>query len=72
MNLINNWRSAWRMLTVQIASIGILFGLLPPDTQAAMLEAVGVPASRVTAALGVLILLGRLVAQPAVSVDPKL
>ena len=67
MNIIPNWRSAWRMLTVQLATVGIGFGLLPPETQAAMLEAVGVPASRVTAVLGVLVLLARVVAQPKVN-----
>ena len=55
------------MLTVQLATLGIAFGILPPETQAAMLDAVGVPASRVTAVLGVLVLIGRIVAQPKVS-----
>ena len=67
MKLIPNWRSAWRMATVQLASCGIAFGLLPPEMQSAILEAAGVPASRVTAVLGVLVLLGRIVAQPAVT-----
>ena len=64
MKLIPNIRSAWRMATVQLATLGIGFGLLPPDTQAALLDAVGVPAGRVTAVLGVLVLLARVVAQP--------
>ena len=67
MKLIPNIRSAWRMLTVQLATLGIGFGLLPPETQAAMLDALGVPQSRVTAVLGVLVLVGRVVAQPKVS-----
>lgn len=66
MMLIPNISKAWRMLTVQVATLGIGFGLLPVETQAAMLDAVGVPANRVTAVLGVLVLLGRLVAQPKV------
>ena len=67
MNFIPNIRSAWRMLTVQLATLGIGFGLLPPETQAAMLDALGVPQSRVTAVLGVLVLLARVVAQPKVT-----
>ena len=67
MRLIPNWRQAWRMLTMRLALCGIGFGLLPPDTQAAILEAIGVPASRVTAVLGVLFIAGRVVAQPKVT-----
>ena len=67
MRFIPNIRSAWRMLTVQLATLGIGFGILPPETQAAMLDALGVPQSRVTAVLGVLVLLARVVAQPKVN-----
>ena len=55
------------MASARVAFAAIGFGLLPPDTQAAMLDAVGVPASRITAVLGFLMLLGRLVAQPSVT-----
>lgn len=44
--LIPDWRRAWRFLSVQIAAAGVIFGSLPSDTQAAMLDAVGLPASR--------------------------
>lgn len=66
MKIIDNWRNAWRMLTVQIATAAIAFGMLPADAQAAMLEAIGVPGNRITAILGALVLFGRLVSQPAV------
>lgn len=66
MQLIDNWRGAWRMLSVQIAAAAIAFGMLPADAQAAMLEAIGVPANRITAILGALVIVGRLVSQPAV------
>ena len=55
------------MLTVQLATAAIGFGLLPPETQAAMLDAVGVPANRISAVLGVLVLLARVLAQPKVN-----
>lgn len=61
--LIPDWRRAWRFLSVQIAAAGVIFGSLPSDTQAAMLDAVGLPASRLPAILGLLVLVGRLVSQ---------
>ncbi len=63
---IPQWRRAWRMLSVQAAAFAVAWGALPEDAQAAVLDAVGVPASRVPALLGLLFLVGRLVAQPAV------
>lgn len=61
--LIPDWRRAWRFLSVQIAAAGVIFGSLPTDTQAAMLDAAGLPASRLPAILGLLVLVGRLVSQ---------
>ena len=65
--LIPNWRRAWRMVSVQLAALAVLFGALPADTQAAVLDLAGVPANRVPAILGLLILAGRLIAQPKAS-----
>jgi len=62
---IPNWRRAWRMLSVQIAALAVTWGALPIDTQQAVLALAGVPAERVPALLGVLVLLARLVDQPA-------
>lgn len=62
--LIPNWRKAWRMASVQVATLALGWGLLPPDTQAAMLAAVGVPAERIPAVLGALFLALRLIDQP--------
>jgi hypothetical protein len=64
MNLIPNWRSAWRMFSVQIATVAIAWGAMPADAQAAVLEAIGVGPERVPAALGLLFLAGRLIDQP--------
>jgi hypothetical protein len=59
-------RNAWRMLSVQVAAVAIAWGAMPTDLQSAVLAAVGVPAERVPAVFGLLFLIGRLVAQPAV------
>ena len=61
---IPNWRRAWRMLSVQVAAVAVAWGTLPPDTQAAILQAVGIGPERVPAVLGALFLLGRLIDQP--------
>jgi len=64
MKLIPNWRRSWRMATVQLAAVFTGWGLLPPATQEAVLAAIGVPANRVPAVLGLLIILARVVDQP--------
>lgn len=64
MLLIPNWRRAWRMASVQVASLAVLWGALPADTQAQVLDLVGVPASRVPAIIGLLLIVSRIVAQP--------
>lgn len=69
MQLIPNWRKAWRMLSVQLAILAVAFGALPTDAQGAMLDVIGVPSSRVPAVLGFLFLIGRLISQPAVQPD---
>lgn len=69
MKLIPNWRKAWRMASVQIAVLAVAWGSLPPDSQAAMLQAVGVPAERIPAVLGALFLVLRLIDQPKVHTD---
>lgn len=64
--LIPNWRRAWRMASVQVAAVLVAWGTLPTDVQAAIVGAIGLPAERVPAILGVLMLLVRLIDQPAV------
>jgi hypothetical protein len=62
--LIDNWRRAWRMATVQIATAAVAWGSLPEDTQASILDFIGVPEQRVPAILGVLLIVARLIDQP--------
>lgn len=64
MKLIPNWRRAPRMFSVQVASLAVAWGLMPPDMQTAMLAALGVGPERIPAVLGLLFLAGRLVDQP--------
>ena len=61
---IENIKQAPKLLSVQLAAVSVALGSIPPEVQASMLDAVGVPASRVPAILGILMLLARLVAQP--------
>ena len=61
---IENIKQAPRLLSVQLSAAAIALGSIPPEVQSAMLDAVGVPQSRVPAVLGALMLLVRLIAQP--------
>ena len=69
MTLIPNWRQAWRMLSVQIAGIAVLFGALPSDQQAAILSLLGVGPERIPVALGLAVILARVIDQPRVRGD---
>lgn len=59
--LVDGWRRAWSWLSMQMAGAAVAYGLLSPDAQADVLAAVGVPAHRVPAVLGVLFIVSRLV-----------
>lgn len=65
--LIPNARRAWRMLSVQVAALAVVFGSLPPDQQTAILSWLGLAPERIPAVLGVLFIITRLVNQPKVS-----
>jgi hypothetical protein len=66
MKLIPEWRRAWRMLSVQIGALAVLWVALPAETQAAILRMVGISETQLTAVLGVLVIVARLIAQPKV------
>lgn len=68
--LIPEARRAWRMLSVQVAAVAVVWGTLPVEAQAAILEAVGVPGHRMTAVLGLLVIVARLVDQPRLRQEP--
>jgi hypothetical protein len=52
------------MASVQFAAVAVAWGSLPTETQTSILSAIGMPAERVPAVLGLLILAGRLIDQP--------
>ena len=67
MKLIPNAGQAWRMLSVQVAGLAVIFGSLPPDQQAAILQWLGLAPERIPAVLGALFIASRLVSQPKVN-----
>jgi hypothetical protein len=65
MKLIDNLRQAPRLWSVQLGALLVAWGSLPVDLQAAIVSLVGVPPERVPAVLGLLVIVARLVQQPA-------
>jgi hypothetical protein len=63
MKLINDAKSAWKLLSVHVAGVAIAWAMLPADQQAAILAVVGIGQERVTAVLGVLFIVARLIKQ---------
>lgn len=63
--LVDEWRSAWRWASMQIATLAVVFGALPTDAQSAVLDVVGVPAGRVPAVLGLAFIVGRMLQRKA-------
>lgn len=68
--LVPEWKQAWRMLSVNIASIGVVMSAawmaLPQDRQTEILTYIGVPQGAVPLALFVAVIVGRLVNQPSI------
>lgn len=64
MRLIPNARAAWRMLSVRVAAAAVAFGALDPVSQAGILSMLHIPADRVTAVMGLAIIVARLIDQP--------
>jgi len=62
--LIPNAAQAWRMLSVQIAALAVVFGTLPADQQSAILALIGIGPERIPALLGLGVIVARLIHQP--------
>jgi hypothetical protein len=62
--LIPNARKAYRMASMWVAALAVIFGSLPPDQQSAILSWLGLAPERIPAVLGVLFIVTRLVNQP--------
>ncbi len=63
-NLIPNASRAWRMASMQVAGLAVIFGSLPPDQQTAILQWIGLAPERIPAVLGALFIVTRLINQP--------
>lgn len=61
---IPEWKRAWRMLSVQVGALAVLWVALPATTQAAVLDLLGIDAKSLPGIVGVAVILGRLIAQP--------
>lgn len=66
MKMIPEARQAWRMLSVQAASLIVVWSATPEPVQAAVLGLLGVPSSAITGILGLGVIAGRLIDQPKV------
>lgn len=62
--LIPDWRRAWRMLSVQVAAVAVIWGSLPPDQQAAILSLLGIGPERIPALMGLAVIIARVIDQP--------
>lgn len=65
MKPIPNWRRAWRLASVQIAAAIVAWSVLPADAQAAVVGLLGVPADKIPGAMALLLIVARLIDQPA-------
>lgn len=63
---IPEWRNAWKMLSVQMVSLILVWVGLPDVQQAAILSLLGIKADAMTGILAGLTILGRLIDQPKV------
>lgn len=67
MKLIPEWRRAWRMLSMQLGALAVVWLALPADAQATVLRlSPWMTEERMAGALIVLAMIGRMVAQPKV------
>ena len=65
MKPIPDWKQSWRLLSVQVAGLAVVFGLLPMDQQTAILEWIGIAPERIPAVIGGLFVLARITKQPS-------
>lgn len=63
MRLIDNAKQAWKLFSVQVAGVAVAWAMLPSEQQEAILSIVGISQERVTAVIGVLFILARIIKQ---------
>lgn len=66
MKLIKEWRRAWRFFSVQAAAVAVILGSMPIEAQSAVMGVFGVGPERMPAALGIVLILARLIDQSKV------
>lgn len=64
MKLIPEWKSAWKMFSVQAAALIAIWQLIPVEAQAKMLSSVGMEEVSIPLVLSLVGIVGRLIAQP--------
>jgi DNA-directed RNA polymerase subunit H (RpoH/RPB5) len=67
MSIIPGWRSAWRLLSVQVGALAVIWIALPSETQSAVLNILHIDKSYLPGIVGVAVIVARLIAQPGVS-----
>jgi hypothetical protein len=63
MKLIPDWRQAWRMLSMRVAFLAVIWGSLPAELQAEILGGLGVSPGRVPLFIGLTVMVVRIIAQ---------
>ena len=64
--MIPDWRKAWRLLSVQIGALAVLWIALPESTQEAILKVLHIDRDYLPGIVGLAVIVGRLVAQPGI------
>lgn len=64
--LIDGVSKAWKLFSVQVAVFAMVWAMVPPEQQKAVLGLIGLGPERATAVMGVLFILARLIKQPDV------
>jgi len=67
---VEDWRDAWKWLSVQISSLLIVWASIPIEQQNAVLSLLGLDQSKLMGIVGVAIILGRLIQQQQARVPP--
>jgi hypothetical protein len=68
--LVEDWRDAWKWLSVQISSLLIVWASIPIEQQNAVLSLLGLDQSKLMGIVGVAIILGRLIQQQQARIPP--
>lgn len=68
--LVEDWKDAWKWLSVQISSLLIVWASIPIEQQNAVLNLLGLDQNKLMGIVGVAIILGRLIQQQQARIPP--